>query len=66
MHIVFIGVESDLTPKREFDHRDLFYKCANLKKNYLGQEVFVLRVQIELYNPVFRVFSRICLTFSFF
>jgi hypothetical protein len=59
----FIGIELDHTPKREIVSHDFFFKCANLKK-YSGLEVFISRVQIELYNLVFRLenISKISLT----
>jgi hypothetical protein len=64
-----IGAESDHTLKIEIVPYDMFYKCANMKKNnFRARQVFVSRVQIGLCSTYPRLgnFCRFCLTLSQF
>jgi hypothetical protein len=46
-----LELNQTLLPKENLIHMDCF-TCVQINKNYVGQQVFVLRVQTELINSV--------------
>jgi hypothetical protein len=65
--IDFIGVESELTHKREIVPPVLFYKCANIQKNiWVGKYLFEgSKPSCTTQFPDMENFSRFSLTISY-